>query len=81
MKLSVVLPICLATAAIASPMDKRQSGMLSTLLNMLPSSYTAQAVSVQTMNPIYRPTAIRKKTRYGPFTLPANKVGIYEFFP
>lgn len=81
MRFSTLLPIWLAAVATASPIHRRQSGMLSTLLNMLPSSYTAEPVSVKTLSPIYRSTATRRKTRYGPFKLPANKAStaVIEF--
>jgi hypothetical protein len=73
MKSSLLLSLW-ATAAFGSPIEKRQTNMLSSLLKLLPASYQMAPAAVLEAKPQLRQNAIRKQIRYGPFKLPANKV-------
>jgi hypothetical protein len=75
MKFISVTYLLVVSLATAAPVVKRQqSSFISALLGMVPDSYKAAPVTVQNAKPNLRATALRKITRYGPFTLPANKV-------
>ena len=59
---------------VASPFERRQSSLAS-IINSLPASYVINPLSIEKVKPQLRATATRKKVRYGPFKLPANKIG------
>jgi hypothetical protein len=76
MRGSMLLPLWLAAAVAGSPLavEKRQQNMISSILGMVPSYYKIAPSSIKELKPKLRDNAIRKVARYGPFTLPANKV-------
>jgi hypothetical protein len=79
MKLSAVSVLLAASLIDASPFGKRQeSAFISAMVAMVPDSYKASPSAVQDLKPKIRSGAIRKVARYGPFTLPANKVDMFR---
>ena len=74
MRPQILLLTSWSLSAVASPLEKRQISLAS-IVNALPPSSIIKPLSVDIVKPQLRTTATRKKVRYGPFKLPANKIG------
>jgi hypothetical protein len=74
MKPHTLLLTCWGLSVGASPLEKRQSS-LAAIINSLPPSYVISPLKTEIVKPQLRATATRKKIRYGPIKLPANKIG------